>query len=278
MNKALRLILPAALLLASCGKSLSVSEPILVVDGNIRSGEHPRVSVMLSLPVSERPRGSVALADLVVRWADVRIVSDGVERTLTGIRDDQSPLRYIYTDWEMRGEEGKSYTLRVSYALMSVTSHTSIPPSVPIDSVVVSALEGSDSLCRVFVRFTDPAGKGNRYRTFLRSGGGEYLPTMLGVVTDDDFDSAQGEIELFRPHTLSLESYSPYFRRGEELEVLLCTMDQDSYAYWKNFDNASLLAASAFYVNDLSLRSNVEGGAGLWAGYGSSAVKVLVIP
>ncbi len=271
MKKAVWAVVP--LVFFSCQRPLPLSERMLVIDGRIGSGEHPEVSVTLNLPVSEEAVDSADLEALVVRWADVRV--DG--STLIGHRDGTVFPPYVYTEWSMRGEEGKTYHLEVSYAGMRVEAVTTVPVAVPIDSVSVESI--ADSLCRVWVHFKDPPSRGDRYRLFVREEGEtQFQPALLGVLSDENLTLEDAEIELFRPLGLSFSSYSPYYKEGTRLEVKLCTMDEAAYQYWKDFDGSQMLSSSAFYPATLSLKSNIEGGLGLWAGYGVSKYSFVIEP
>ena len=52
--------------------------------------------------------------------------------------------------------------------------------------------------------------------------------------------------------------------------VRFCTMDNASYQYWEDYDDVSSLSLNPFFPVTKKIRSNIKGGLGYWAGYGTS--------
>lgn len=264
----------------ACTKTLPISEPRLVVDGWIDEGGHPVVMVSTTLPLSEQKQGAEEVKDAIVRWADVRVSVDGVTTTLVGRKDERYSIPYIYTDHSVVGVAGKTYELSVSYAGMNVTASTTIPRRVPLDSIRTERLEGEDYLLSVY--FSDPPEKGDRYRIFTQSisegerAGAQCFPTLLGTLSDENFNGESVSCSVLPPVGMTATGYDINFKSGTTVYLKFCTMDEDTYLYWKGYDDSRMFADSPLFPGTNSLISNISGGLGLWAGYGASYYTVSI--
>lgn len=267
MMKKTIILLLAALLPLSCNKSIPPGETRLVVEGWIESGGHPMVQLSESFPVELNKE--ITAADMVrnlVKWAKVT-VSDGDQTViLTGMVDESYFPPYVFTSGKMTGEVGKTYELRVEYKDYVATARTTIPAPVPLDTVFVAAVQ--DSLCHVVCGFTDPPEPGNSYKIFTRTTGvdAHYHSSALAQLDDSQLN---GYTEVFLFSTLRLMDYvaMPNLRLGDELWVKMCTMDQEAFAFWKNFETT--VFSNVFNMDfGTDLHANVQGGLGYWIGYG----------
>ena len=261
------LLLLAALVPLSCQKSLPPVETRLVVEGWIENGGHPVVLLSESFPVALNQEITVEdMVRNVVKWAKVT-VSDGDQTvTLTGVMDESYFPPYVFTTGGMTGEVGKTYALRVEYKDYVATAETTIPAPVPLDTVYVAAVQ--DSLCHVVCGFTDPPEPGNCYKFFTRTTGvdAHYHPSLLAQLEDSYLN---GYTEVFLYNTLRLMDLvsDPNLRQGDELWVKMCTMDRESFRFWKNFE--STLLSNVFNMDFwVETNSSVQGGLGYWIGYG----------
>ena len=109
--------------------------PQLVVEGWIDSGGFPIVKLTTTVPVSKQAQSTDSLDRFLVRWAKVT-VSDGTrEVVLTGMPNRDYFPPYIYTTSEMRGEVGKTYTLKVDYQDFHAHAVTTIPKPVALSRI-----------------------------------------------------------------------------------------------------------------------------------------------
>ena len=120
--------LAICLLLGSCGEKHQPEDiPQIVVEGWIESDGYPVVMLTTTVSIGEDAKDWTSLKDNILRWAKVSI-SDGVhEEILTGRMDNSYFPPYIYTTSRMKGESGKTYTLKVEYGGRTVTAQTTIP-------------------------------------------------------------------------------------------------------------------------------------------------------
>ena len=265
-----RLLIPLTLLLLlfACKKQETPGTSQLVVEGWIESGGHPIVTVSESIGiVTGKEMYPKDLLDHLAKWAKVS-VSDGENTViLTGMADSQYFPPYIYTSSRITGEVGKTYSLRVEYKDYVATATATIPEPVPLDTVYVKSVS-RDSLCHVMCGFTDPAPKGNYYKVFTKTKDvdAHYHPSAMATYSDDQIE---GYTEVFLYSTQRLLDYidMPNIHTGDVMWIKLCTMDQVSFRYWDNFE---IMLASNFMGTyfENTLKANLTGGVGYWAGYG----------
>jgi len=106
----------SVLLLAACRQESQPQKPQLVIEGWIESGDFPHVAITTSMPVVlEQQITTSDLVEHVAREAVVT-VSDG-EKTvqLEGQVNMGIFPPYYFTTTQMKGEVGKTYSLRVEY-------------------------------------------------------------------------------------------------------------------------------------------------------------------
>lgn len=130
------IVLSLSFLLGGCSQDVSTSsQSQLVVEGWIDAGGFPVVKLTRTIPLSDDALSLDSLSRYMDRWAKVTI-SDG-ERTevLAGRYDKKYFPPFIYTTYDMRGEEGREYSLRVEASDGKVAeARTRIPVSAKIDS------------------------------------------------------------------------------------------------------------------------------------------------
>jgi len=273
MKYSIHIIILCFVLLAGCKEMLQVdTQEELVIEGYIEAGGFPVVMVSTSMLPSEMPVSIDSLEDHIVRWAKVK-VSDGTNEVfLTGMRSKNHFPPYIYTTTAIRGEEGKKYALSVDYGTVHAEAQTIIPKSVPIDDVRVEP--SSDTLSKIFIRFTDPEDK-NWYRLFVKvqDSGDNYLPSLFGLSDDSGF-SGKSEMRVRRGYGNKMRNYQVDFRDGEFLDIKLATCTEDMYQYWKVFENNMFYGRIPFFPATESMQGNISGAQGYWAGYGISAVEI----
>ena len=265
MKKYLYIVL--ALVLAACTRTEQVGDSQLVVEGWIENGDHPVVMVSESIGITT---GKIMypkdLLEHIAKWAKVTVSDGETTEILTGIPDSRYFPPYIFTSSKITGEVGKTYSLKVEYKDYKVEATTSIPEPVPIEKVYVQSV--TDTTASVRVGFTDPPQKGNYYKVFTKTEGKDshYHPSAMTNISDE---SLNGYTEVFLYSTQRLLDYidMPNIHTGDVMWIKLCTMDQVSFRYWDNFE---IMLASNFMGTyfENTLKANLTGGVGYWAGYG----------
>lgn len=276
MKKILYYILP--LLVLSCTAKEQPGETQLVVEGWIESGEHPVVMVSESIGVTTNsPIDASAMVDHVAKWAKVSI-SDGDKTViLTGMGTADLFPPYMFSSSKITGEVGKTYTLKVEYKDYVATAETTIPAPVPIDTLYIREL--ADSLGTIMCGFTDPSDQENYYKIFTRTKDKDtrFHPSALAQTTDENL-SGYSEMFVYSTQRMLEPVDIPNIREGDEVEVKLCTMTSEVYEFWNRFEiflSANL--ADSRPVTDNTVRANMHGALGYWAGYGVDKTKTIKV-
>ena len=266
-----------ALLLAACQRESQPQKPQLVIEGWIESGDYPHVAITTSLPVVfGKEITTPELVEHVARDAVVT-VSDG-EKTvqLEGKVNMGIFPPYYFTTTQMKGEVGKTYSLRVEYQDYVATAQTTIPQPVPIEKLYVDEIK--DGLATVKCGFTDPPEPGNYYKLFTKTLGedADYVATVMGLVSDENLN---GYTELFIYGSQRFMDVwgQPNVREYDVLRVKLCTMDKASFEFWSAFDKTVLGTAFNLRAEGSAYDSIIDGAKGYWVGYGVDQVKQIKV-
>jgi hypothetical protein len=297
-----------ALALISCQKDIDINLPDpeiqIVVDGFIESGNLPFVTLTHSSAYFSES-SSELLFDSYVHDAEITITVDGNNFDLTeictsNIPDSLLPLFaeltgipitsglpfdiciYTILDFNFSGEAGKTYHLKIEAEGKTLTATTVIPHVVPLDSVWFKVEANLDSLGFAWARMNDPDTIGNAYRWYARRinhypNGDIKDPVFIppfNSVTDDqffnglvfDFSAARGRLP-FSDKEDDHNEEAFFFKVGDTIAVKGCSTDLPTFLFFRSFYQELGNQGSPF-ASPSSLRSNVDGGLGVWAGYG----------
>jgi hypothetical protein len=266
-----------------------------VVEGHIEAGERalPAYVILTTTFPFYGELGPDEINDAYVHDAQVTI-SDGdrtVALTEICLNDLEPELReivaqilgfdpdslavdicaYIDINREMPGRENAAYDLRiVTPDGETITSSTTIPPMVPLDSLRFGPPPGdpSDTLAQLLCYIADPPGVRNYYRYFGSTNGGPY-ETGFGSVTEDlFFDGKSFEFNIPNPQTttgdVEPEEFGLYYI-GDTVSVKWCIIDGPHYDFWNTLEFSN--ANQGPFANYTRLQSNVQGALGIWGGY-----------
>ena len=273
-----------SVLLSSCRSWQPEGEEVLVVEGWIEEGAYPIVMVTTSVPTSTEYQSIDEQRSHLVRWGKVS-VSDG-EKTvvLTGMQDKRFFPPYIYTctgSNTIRGELGKAYSIKVEYSGDVVTGTTTVPATVPLDSLWCEPSEKENGKYLIKARFSYPDNDDCFYRLLIKVEGKDstYVPAYKGVVSEEFRGgqtvmsvqrgvSVENEVELFWNPAL--------FEEGERVCVKFCSMDRKSYEFWSTYDRMVSLVSVPLFPATYNPDYSLEGGIGYWCGYGAKEYKITV--
>jgi len=222
---------------------------------------------------------------------------------ITGIPEQS--LQYfdycIYTSLDplALGVEGRTYSLRIITETDTVTATTDLPVAVPLVNPYFEAVVSLDSLGFIYADLVDPPEAGNNYRwyaqrinTYKYNYPYPYDDVMgkqkdafpiapLGSVFDDKFfNGLSFELGYNRGEVGNLEGPDDegpeegYFKRGDTVVVKFTSIDHLTYLHIRALENQAATNGSPFAAPG-NLPSSVEGGIGLWAGYGVTIDTVI---
>jgi hypothetical protein len=273
-------LLAASCLVISCEKNITVdlpeAEQKIVVEGYIEPGE--KAVVMLTRSASFfAPVDSASLLSYLVLNAFVT-VSDGVTTdTLLPALDTNYYVPLLYKSQTLLGQAGKTYTLTVVADGKTVTSVTTIPQPVPLDSVWFKIQEGRDTLGYAWAHLTDPDTIGNCYRWFAKRlhKDKRFLPPPGSVFEDKFINGKSFDFAYNRgtePNSTAADDTNDergFFKRGDTIAIKFCAIDRTHFEFWRleiiqEQNNGNPFASPA------PIPTNINGGLGIWGGYSST--------
>lgn len=255
-------------------------ESKIIVEGWIEEGDVPQLILSSSIPITE-VIDSTNVLDHVIRSAKVT-VSDGQKVEVLRVKNDKDRLPpFVYYGSEIIGEAGKTYTLKIEYLNRIVSASTTIPKTVALTSAEYVKNNVADSTGYIFIKFDDPLNEKNYYQIATRLVGQEpiFVPAFYGNLDDKNFDSSKISMQVNRGVLIFPKTkYKPYFTDGDLIFVKLRTMNKDALDFWNSWQNELVNSRNPIYPSNTSLKSNINGGIGIWAGYGQNTILVRTPP
>jgi len=188
---------------------------------------------------------------------------------------------YVYTTEELKGEVGKSYGLRISHEGRVLTATTTIPHLNPLDSLwtVPHPNPAQDSLVTLYYRYSDPDTLGNSIRYFTKRNREPFYPGHLTSVFNDELINGAPYIdfplERGRAKNEKETVLSSFFSKGDTVTVRWCAIDLAHYRFWLSAENEQNSNGSPIGSPNTT-RSNINGGLGIWGGYGVTYHSLII--
>lgn len=272
-----------ALIITSCSKddfSEKSLESKVVVEGWIEEGDYAQVLLSSSIPVTD-VIDSTNVLNHVIRSAKITI-SDGQTSEVLRVKNDKNRVPpFVYFGSTLKAEAGKEYSLKIEYLNRIVTAITKVPKSVPLKSAEYIKKNATDTTGYIFVKFDDPVNEKNYYQIATKIDGEEpiFVPSFYGNLDDKNFSTSQVSVQINRGVLLFPKTkFTPYFADGDLIYVKLRTQDKDALDFWNSWQNEIVNSKNPIYPANASLKSNIKGGIGIWAGYGKSILVVKTPP
>lgn len=303
------------LLVVSCTKNITVDLPQpesqVVVEGIIENDVPPYVLLTQNAPYF----GDIDLNDLesyFVHGAMMKVTTDddsvmlveycvqdfpeAVQRELAqaiGFSfDDSSDVPnvcmysvpniinyYLYDDTSVfMGKVGKKYDLTIDVMGEQLTASTTIPGLLPIGlSLRPHDDPDADSLMTVLITFDDPDTSGNFMRYFTKRNDESFYPPLSSSAFDDNLVSG-GVV------TLPLERGQPknseidfdvygYFWKGDTVTIKFAGIDKAHYDFWHTIESDG---GDSPFSAPVQIKSNINGGLGVWGGYGATYTTIII--
>jgi hypothetical protein len=252
--------------------------PKFVVEGWIEQDDYAQVILTHNIPFFTT-LDSAQLSEVVIRWAKVS-VSDGTNtEVLTATKDSDYFPSFIYRGNELKGKAGKSYKLIIEYAGNTLTSTTTIPNRVKLDSIWFLAKDTDRA--QVQVKFKDTPNEKNFYRFYTKTlENKRFVPTLLANHDDKYFNGKDLTLQINRGpvNNLTIKS-EPYFKKGEVVFLKISNIPKEGYDFWSTFQDEVINSSNPLIGSTGKIKSNISGSAlGIWCGYGSSVHKVTATP
>lgn len=300
---------------ASCNKVIELDLPSpgdsIVVEGFIENGVPPYVLLTRNSPFF----GGISLNDIgqyFVNGATVKVYSNGDTIQLVelcvqdlppsvqaqaaqafGIQVDSTteiPNVCIYTVPNIItyylgdttgvyvGRLNTTYGLIVEAEGQLLTATTYIPGLLPISlSIRPHDDPTRDSLVSVLVTYSDPDSTGNFLRYFTKRNDESFYPPLSGSVYDDNLVNGQSvtlPIERGQPDSedIDFDVYG-YFWKGDTVQVKFSSLAKSHYDFWRTLENDG---GDSPFSSPIKIKTNINGGLGIWGGYGSNVVEIII--
>lgn len=271
------------LIAVSCSKddfSEQSNESKIVVEGWIEEGDYAQVLLSSSIPVADAI-DSTNVLNHVIRSAKITI-SDGQTSEVLRVTNDKNRIPpFVYFGSTLKGATGKQYSLKIEYLDRVIEAVTSIPPSVELKSAEYIKKAATDTIGYIFVKFDDPVNQKNYYQIATKIDKEEpiFTPAFYGNLDDVNFTTPSISMQINRGLLLfSKTKFTPYFTDGNLIHVKLRTQNKDALDFWNGWQNEIVNNKNPIYPSNTSLKSNIKGGIGIWAGYGQSTIIVRTPP
>ena len=264
-----------------CEKELDISIPSkpseLVVEGWIESGKNPEVILSLSAPYFSEI-DSATILDYAVTVAKVTVFTTTGSEILTLRPNVHYFPPLVYRGVETFGRTDSSYSIEIVYHGDTVTADTKIPDPVELDSVWFASDADQDSLGRVWISVTDDINEENYYRILFQRKGKDdrYIPPFTSVFNDKFFNGKTIELAFLRGYGSLLDiEQDNYFRIGDTISVKFCSIDKEQFDFWNAYQYEIITAANPFASSNFRIKSNINGGLGIWGGYSATYYTII---
>lgn len=273
-------LLPSILLSCSVNWDVdNIFEPQIAVEGWIDDGEPATVILTQMLPYNNSTEsGPMDMKDIPIRWATVS-VSDG-EKTemLVGQIDTNYTPPYVYSGSSIKGVPGRTYTLTVKYSGRTLVAETTVPEPVHVDRYEVSPSLTCDTLYSIRIYFRDDPDRKNFYKAFtkVKNTDKRYFAAFMGDISDEVLgEDAYMIINRAFRHT-RLYEHTPFFKPEDTVYVKFTQVPEAGFEFWSSYENEVTSGANILFPNTSDLKSNISGGRGIWCGYGTDIVEIVI--
>lgn len=281
------------------------ARPLLVLEGRIEPGLPPVVLLSHSQDYFA-PVDAGLLGSLYEGGAEVSMKIDGVDHVLDevcaadlgpeelalasallGVPFEVLALSNLcaYTSLTLQGEVGRTYAVTAVLGGDTVRATSRMNPPVSIDSLWFAPPGNIDTLGFIYGIFTDPDSLGNAYRWSAQRIGRDpgLLYPSFSTVDDALFNGLSFEFSQFRPVTAEdfAEDANPdeigFYKAGDTVMVRWDHIDRGAFEAISSMEE-QLQSQGSPFANPADVRTNVEGGLGLWVAYSPFVDTVVCIP
>ncbi len=276
-------------LVVACEREIQIDLPssqnLIVVEGNIEAGKRPVILLTRnqgffeSFPIDLES----FVEEFVIQDAEVKLSNGIITETLQFTLDFNNYPFFYYTGSIITGEVGKTYTLEIIAEGQTLTSSTTLPDSVPIDSAWFELNPfdvNEDSLGVSYLTIMDPDTFGNAYRLFAKRNSELQFFPVPGSSFNDDFVNGQ-RVTFFTGRGdepfAATDTFVPnefFYTLGDTMFFKFATMGRKEYDFYSTLD-AAINSNGNPFASPTLVKSNINGGLGVWVGMSVSYDTVI---
>ncbi len=262
---------------AGCQKNVNLVLPQppsqICVDGYVQPGYPAYLFLTHNFAFFGVTSANSVLSEDIVHGAKIT-VNDGVT---TDTMIEAIPSLGLYATPTMRGVSGRTYNLTVNAQGQTLTAVTTILPAVPLDSTWFQRQPGNDSLGYLWAILHDPPTLGNCYRWLAERVGQDtaFVPPYESAFNDAFINGQKFEFFYDRgrfPGSQAkddTDAEAGYFKKGETCVIEFCTISTVSYQFFNEYYYQLNNVGNPF-GSPAPVTGNINGGLGIWCGYGTS--------
>ena len=294
-----------AALLIGCSKDIKVKLPepreLIVVQGHIEQNAPPWVVLTRNTDVFSGTTQE-DIEELFVSGAQVTVSDETKSVQLKEYSSADLPpeilnsfdteipegfdFRFYTIDQSdfFYGKTGKTYQLRVIVENDTLTAQTKIPKPAGLVKLWFTDHPDpdNDSLLLLRTLYNDPDTAGDYARYFSQRNSEPFYSNYFQSVYDDNLINGQlFEFVIERGMSKAVDSVDfdiyGYFKKGDTVIIRWCSIDKAHFDFWNTVDQQRGSAGNPFASPTL-IKSNIEGGLGIWGGYGVWTSDILYAP
>ena len=180
---------------------------------------------------------------------------------------------------QFKGQENKSYNLWINYENTVMTATNTIPRAIGIDSLSWKKHPSAtnDTLATVLANIDVPPTYGNFIRYWTKRNKETYYAPLSQSVYDDKFFSGK---KLALPLERGQSPYADndrytygYFWRGDTVTLKWANIDAATFDFFYTLENDG---TNNPFTSPVKVKSNINNGFGIWAGYGVSLYTIKI--
>lgn len=252
-------------------------KPKIVVDGWIENNGYAYVFLTKTTQF-ESIVDTASYYKMVLTHAKVIVKTDNTREVLTLMYDNSFFPPHFYRSVDLKGKTGKSYQLEVIVNGDTLHAQTTIPDPPKIDTLYYEPDPSEKDLGFIWIGFSDPANQANYYRSFSRIVGQEqrFNPTYLSVLNDTRINGRHTELPLYRGLVTNTNRKQEYhYQKGDYVLIKFTNISKECYDYWLGYENELINSNNPFGNGGSNLSTNIEGGMGIWCGYGATYANII---
>ena len=249
-------------LFSSCEKvielDLSNNVDSLVIEGNITNQAGPYFVKLTKSVNFNEASNYPSVSNAVVIVSDNAGQKDTLSHTSNG----------IYQTRNLKGIEGRTYTLNVTAEGKTYTAQSTMPSKVNLDTLRLLSFEfGGSTQINVLPVYTDPSVLGNNYR-FLQS---------FNNVLDKTYFTYNDNINNGKPNQRPLRNQDTEIKSGDVIQVEMQCIPLNTYNYYYSLEQQAGNGPGGG-TTPANPPNNIVGGAfGLFSAH-TSQVKTIKVP
>lgn len=263
-------------ILVGCIKEVDVdiarANEKIVVEGRIENGEVAEVYLTKSVAMFEEFDFN-DVSKYLITDAVVTISNGSLIDTLKPEIDFNviPPIVYTTNSPSFVGVENGSYNLKIEVDGKILTSTTTIPNQVKLDSVWIREEDGFPGKGFVWAHFLDPDTLGNGYRWEQKLTTESKFVSPLGSTFDDKIINGEA-FDFFAQKPFDSDNdtidrtEAIYYDITDTVIIKFSTIDKASFNFWRTLDVSKSNNGNPFAA-PVSPITNINGGLGVFTGY-----------